>query len=122
MKRINTQKCMSLLLSLLYFIKKSKANSSGKTTIFLRIALDGHRSEFSVHRQVHLDSWSSRTQLVLGNLAEVQEINRHLVVVKNKIYSIQQNFERENESYSESNLQDVLLGKDKDHKMLLVLL
>lgn len=110
---------MSLSLSLLFFIKKSKANSSGKTTIFLRITLDGRRCEFSVHRKVHLDYWNSRTQLVMGNSAEAQEINRHLGVLKNKIYSIQQNFERENTNYSASDLRDVLIGHDKTQKMLL---
>ncbi len=110
---------MSLSLSLLFFIKKSKVNSLGKTSIFLRITLDGGRCEFSVHRQVHPDYWNSRTQLVLGNSAEAQEINRHLSVIKNKVYSIQQNFERENNSYSASDIRDVLLGKDKTQKMLL---
>ena len=110
---------MSLSLSLLFFIKKSKANSSGKTSIFLRITLDGRRREFSVHRKVHLDYWNSRTQLALGNSPEAQEINRHLGVIKNKVYSIQQNFERDNTAYSASDLRDVLLGKDKTQKMLL---
>lgn len=89
------------------------------TTIFLRITLDGRRCEFSVHRKVHLDKWNSRTQLALGNSIEAQEINRHLSAVKNKIYSIQQNFERDNISYSVSNLRDAFLGKDKTQKMLL---
>jgi len=110
---------MSLSLSLLFFIKKSKVNVSGKTTIFLRITLDGRRCEFSVHRKIKVDWWNSRTQLALGNSIEAQEINRHLSVVKNKIYSIQQNFERDNISYSASNLRDALLGKDKTQKMLL---
>ena len=110
---------MSLSLSILFFIKKSKVNSLGKTSIFLRITLDGARCEFSVHRQIHPDYWNSRTQLVLGNSAEAQEINRHLSVIKNKVYSIQQNFERENSSYSASDIRDVLLGKDKTKKMLL---
>jgi hypothetical protein len=61
---------MSLSISLLFFIKKSKVNSSGKTTIFLRITLDGRRSEFSIHRQIHVDWWNSKTQLALGNSAE----------------------------------------------------
>ena len=110
---------MSLSLSLLFFIKKSKVNSSGKTTIFLRITLDGRRSEFSVHRKIRLDWWNSRTQLALGNSIEAQEINRHLSIIKNKVYSIQQNFERDNQSYSATDLRDVLLGKDKTKKMLL---
>lgn len=112
-------KIMSLSLSLLFFIKKSKVNSSGKATIFLRITLNGRRSEFSVHRKIRLDCWNSRTQLALGNSIEAQEINKHLSVIKNKVYSIQQNFERDDQSYSASDLRDVLLGKDKTKKMLL---
>ncbi|MBW4969043.1 site-specific integrase [Croceibacter atlanticus] len=106
-------------LSLLFFIKKSKVNSAGKTSIFLRITLDGRRCEFSVHRKVHLDYWNSRTQIVMGNSAEAQEINRYLSVITNEIYSIQQNFEREDVSYSASDMRDVLFGKDKTKKMLL---
>jgi hypothetical protein len=110
---------MSLSISLLFFIKKSKVNSSGKTTIFLRITLDGQRSEFSVYRKIQPKLWSSKTQLALGNSAEAQEINKHLSVIKNKVYSIQQNFERNNESYSATDIRNVLLGKDKSQKMLL---
>ena len=106
-------------LSLLFFIKKSKVNSAGMTSIFLRITLEGRRCEFSVHRKVHLDKWSSRNQSVLGSSAEAQEINRYLRGLANEVYSIQQNFERENVSYSAYDMRDVLLGKDKTKKMLL---
>ena len=106
-------------LSLLFFIKKSKVNSVGMTSIFLRITLDGRRCEFSVHRKVHLDKWNSRAQSVLGNSSEAQEINRYLSGITNEVYSIQQNFEREDVSYSAYDLRDVLMGKDKTKKMLL---
>jgi site-specific recombinase XerD len=112
---------MSLSLSLLYYIKRSKADSLGKTNIYLRITLAGSRSEFSIHRKIGIREWSSRTQLALGNSAECQEINRHLGIIKNKIYLIQQNFERDNELYSASDLRNELLGRNKQHKMLLVL-
>src|SRR5690606_7739655 len=110
---------MSLSLSLLFYIKKSKADAAGKTNIYLRITLDGRRSEFSIHRKIHVDWWNSKTQLALGNSVEAQEIKRHLSVIKNKVYSIQQNFERNNKSYSATDLRDVLFGKDKTQKMLL---
>lgn len=112
-------KTMLRPLSLLFFIKKSKVNSAGMTSIFLRITLDGRRCEFSVHRKVHLDKWNSRAQSVLGNSAEAQEINRYFSGITNEVYSIQQNFEREDVSYSASDLRDVLMGKDKTKKMLL---
>lgn len=110
---------MSHSLSLLFYIKKSKADEHGKANIYLRTTLDGRRAECSVHRKVKSNEWNSKTQLALGNSAEAQEINRHLSVLKNKIYSIQQNFERDNHLYSAMDLRDVLLGKDKTKKMVL---
>ncbi len=110
---------MSLPLLLLFFIKKSKANSLGKTNIYLRITLNGRRSEFSIHRKIHIDEWNSRNQLAIGNSIEAQGINRQLELIKNKIYTIQQYFDRENKPFSASDLRDVYLGKDKSQKMLL---
>ncbi|WP_317904121.1 phage integrase SAM-like domain-containing protein, partial [Cerina litoralis] len=48
-----------------------------------------------------------------------QEINRELGVIKNKIYSIQQTFQRAEKEYDAIDLRDVYLGKDKTQKMLL---
>lgn len=110
---------MSLPISLLFFVKKSKANSLGKTTIYLRITYGGRRSEFSISRKIHVDRWNSRNQMAMGNSQEAQEINRNLELIKNKIYTIQQHFERENRLYKASDLRDVYLGKDKTQKMLL---
>jgi len=110
---------MSLSLSLLFYIKKSKVDSTGKTNIYLRITFDGCRSEFSIHRKTHVDWWNSKAQLAMGNSSDAQNINQHLSILRNKVYSIQQNFERENETYTATDIRDVLLGKDKIHKMLL---
>ena len=40
-------------------------------------------------------------------------------VIKNQIYSIQHQFQRENKNYTAIDLRDTYLGKDKTHKMLL---
>lgn len=110
---------MSLALSLLFYIKKSKVDRNGKTNIYLRITLNGRRTEFSVHRKIRIDWWNSRTQLAMGNSPDSQNINQHLSILRNKVYSIQQNFERENETYTVADIRDVLLSKDKTKKMLL---
>ena len=118
MEIIKKQK-VSHSLSLLFYIKKSKADEHGKANIYMRITLDGRRAECSVSRKVKLNEWNSKTQLTLGNSVASQEINRHLGVIKNKVYSIQQNFERDNQSYSATTLRDAILGNDKTKKMLL---
>lgn len=110
---------MSHSLSLLFYIKKSKADEHGKANIYLRITLDGRRAECSIHRKIHSSEWNTKTQLALGNSMAAQEINRELGVIKNKIYSIQHQFQREEKEYTAIDLRDAYLGKDKTQKMLL---
>ncbi|MDN6309708.1 MAG: Arm DNA-binding domain-containing protein, partial [Psychroflexus sp.] len=83
------------------------------------IALDSKRAECSLNRKVHIDLWSTRSQKALGNSPENQEINREIDFIKNKIYSIEQKFQRDGIVYSAAQLRDVYLGKDKTEKMLL---
>lgn len=110
---------MSVQLSILFYIKKSKANLQGYTNVYLRITLDGKRAECSINRKVHIDLWNSRLQKALGNLPENQEINREIELIRNKIYTIEQKFQRDGIAYSAAQLRDVYLGKDKTKKMLL---
>jgi len=110
---------VSVQLSILFYIKKSKANLQGYTNIYLRITLDGKRAECSINRKVHIDLWNSRLQKALGSSPENQEINREIELIRNKVYTIEQKFQRDGIDYSAAQLRDVYLGKDKTKKMLL---
>tara|TARA_R110000744_G_scaffold162948_2_gene279610 strand:+ start:238 stop:1452 length:1215 start_codon:yes stop_codon:yes gene_type:complete len=106
-------------LSLLFYVKKSKADEHGMANIYLRITLDGRRAECSIHRKIHSSEWNSKTQLALGNSMVSQEVNRELGVIKNKIYLIQHQFQRVEKEYTAIDLRDTYLGKGKTLKMLL---
>lgn len=110
---------MSVQLSILFYIKKSKANLQGYTNIYLRITLYGKRAECSINRKVHTDFWNTRLQKALGNSPENQEINREIDFIKNKIYTIEQELQRDGTMYTANQLRDVYLGKEKTKKMLL---
>lgn len=110
---------MSVQLSILFYVKKSKANLQSYTNIYLRITIDGKRAECSINRKVHTDLWNSRLQKALGNSSENQEINREIDFIKNKIYTIEQKFQRDGTTYTAAQLRDVYVGKDKTKKMLL---
>lgn len=104
---------MSVQLSILFYIKKSKANLQGYTNIYLRIILDGKWDECSINRKAHNDLWNGRSQKALGNSPENQEINRKIELIRNKIYTIEQKFQRDGIAYSAIQLRDVYLGKNK---------
>ncbi|MFT6795607.1 MAG: hypothetical protein ACJART_000742 [Maribacter sp.] len=56
----------------------------------------------------------------MGSSNEAREINSNLGLIKNKIYTIQQHFERDDEDVNACNLRDAYLGKDRVEKTDLV--
>lgn len=110
---------MSLSLSILFYIKKSKADSQSKSNIYLRITADGKRAECSIYRKVKTDRWNPKSQRALGNSSEAIEINRQIDLIRNKIYKIQQEYLSVEKRFDAVDLRDAYLGKNKAHKMLL---
>ncbi|APQ18590.1 site-specific integrase [Maribacter hydrothermalis] len=110
---------MSLSLSILFYIKKSKADSTGKSNIYLRITAEGKRAECSIYRKVKSDRWNPKSQRALGNSADANEINRQIDLIKNKIYKIQQEYLVNDKRFDAVDLRDAYLGKGKALKMLL---
>lgn len=107
------------MLSLLFYIKNSKVNKAGKTSVNARITIDGVRSEFSIGHQVPTDKWESKTGKMAGFSAEAKILNRHIETVSNKIYECYNQIMSEQNSFTATDVRDKYLGKDKKQKMLL---
>ena len=110
---------MSLSLSLLFYIKKSKADIIGKANIYLRITYNGKRAECSLRRKVLIKDWNAKTQKVNGKSDEAQLINNEISRAREKIYTIQQHLQRLEKPYTAIDLRDGFQEKDKTQKMLL---
>ncbi|GAA3573251.1 site-specific integrase [Snuella lapsa] len=110
---------MNKSFSLLFYIKKSKADKQNKANIYLRITIDGRRAESSIHRKIDINRWSSETGLAIGSSKEIQEINRYISSIKNKVYQHHQRFIEKGELITAIKLRDAFLEKDTNTKMLL---
>ena len=106
-------------LSLLFYIKKSKANTEGKAVIYLRITIDGARAEFSVRRKVHVDRWSARSGMATGHGHEARELNRYLNSIESEVYKQYQKLLENDEYITAVSLRDTYLGKDESLRMVL---
>jgi hypothetical protein len=60
------------MVSLLFFLKKSKADRTGRAMIYLRITVNGKGSEPSTGRKVHPYKWNISNDLVQGFSADVR--------------------------------------------------
>ncbi|WP_344926949.1 site-specific integrase [Aquimarina addita] len=110
---------MNNSFSLLFYIKKCKADKSGRANIYLRITMDGQRAELSIRRKVLVDKWNSDMNLARGTSDESLEINRYINTIKNKLYSIEQQRVSDDKPITAILLRDLYLGKDSNKKMLL---
>ncbi|MFD0990348.1 site-specific integrase [Mariniflexile jejuense] len=110
---------MNNSLSILFYIKKSKADSLGKANIYLRITVDGKRAEFSIRRKITPARWSNETGLAKGNSSETQELNRYISSIKNKLYQCEQRFIDKGIPITSKKLRDALLEKETKFKMLI---
>ncbi len=110
---------MNNSFSLLFYIKKCKADKSGRANIYLRITMDGQRAELSIRRKVLVDKWNSDMNLARGSSDESLEINRYINTIKNKLYSIEQRRVSEGKPITAILLRNLYLGKDSNKKMLL---
>ncbi|WP_456461971.1 site-specific integrase [Lutibacter sp.] len=106
-------------ISLLFYIKRSKVDRNKKTIIYLRITVNGRRSEFSIKRKVSLDKWNSSSNRVRGFSKDAQEVNQYIDLITNKIYKIHQQFINEDKSFTAIDIRDAYLGKNENNKMLL---
>ena len=80
---------MNTKLSILFYIKRARSNSDGKSPIYLRITVDGKRTEFSIKRFVEPEKWSTVQNKMKGNSEEARTINTYLDILKSRIYEIQ---------------------------------
>jgi len=110
---------MQNLLSILFFIKKSKDKNANQAIVYLRITYDGKRSEISTLRKVSLSKWNSKANKVGGSSIEAKQVNRNLDIIKNRIYEIYQKFLDNEEEITAVKIKDEFLGNNKIQKSFL---
>ena len=72
--------------SLLFYVKKSKANLQGESPIYLRITINGKRSEISISRSIEASKWNSSANRAKGKTERIRSLNSYLDIIVSKIY------------------------------------
>jgi site-specific recombinase XerD len=105
--------------SILFFLQRNKVTKDGKAPIYMRITVNGKRSQISIKRKVAVEKWNSEAGKVVGKSMEVRELNRYLNSLENKIFKIQQKLLDDNRPISALLIKNIFTGKIENHKMLL---
>jgi hypothetical protein len=61
-----------------FYLKNGRENTKGQSPVYLRITLNGQRTEISTNQSIISDSWNNRTERVKGNREEIRVVNNYL--------------------------------------------
>lgn len=112
---------MNKTLGILFYIKRAKIDNQGKAPIYLRITVDGMRSEIAVKRTIEPDRWSAEAGRVKGSTEEVKSINAYLDIVRSKVYEHHKKLLENSIRITADNLKKSMLGtSDRDKTLLAV--
>ena len=110
---------MNTSVSILFYIKRAKANNLGVCPIYTRITVNAKRFEFSTNKYINPDKWSSGASKVKGTTQEARTINRHLDYLRNQILEAEKRLFKKDISLNSENLKNELFSFSETKRMLI---
>ena len=106
-----------------FHIKKSKAND-GKAPIYLRITVNGERTELAIKRSVEVSLWHESRGIVKGKRPEHKVLNTFLEQIRFRITEIYQELWVQKSEISAQIIKSKFVGEDEfeDEKTLVELM
>ncbi|MEO1485342.1 MAG: site-specific integrase [Bacteroidota bacterium] len=107
------------MVSLLFYLKKSKADREGRAMIYLRITVDGKRVEMSTNRKTYSHKWNAAQSMVQGFSPEVRQLNVYLAKMRTDIYKHVEKLKEADFALTAESLRNAYMGRGQKYKMLL---
>lgn len=96
--------------SRILWVKKGKQRSNGEAPIYLRITIDGKRSELATKKWVAVDKWNASTQTIKGNTEEIRISNTFLQTLLSKVDRIHFDLSMQEQIPTPDQIKNQLLG------------
>jgi site-specific recombinase XerD len=110
---------MNKKFSLLFYLKRNKTGLNGLTPIYLRITVDGQRSEVSTQRLIDSDRWATAKGRAKGTQESARILNTYLDTLQAKVYEHHQQLVHRNKMITANSLKNAFLGITEKQKSIL---
>lgn len=110
---------MRTSLSLLFRLKKQKNYQSGLVPIYLRITVEGQRSEIAMSRQCEPSKWNTQSGRAKGSKEEIKQLNCFLDDTQNKILELHRQMNESDDLITAETLKNRFTGKTGKTKTLI---
>ena len=110
---------MKNTFSILFYIRTSKQKKDGTTPIYVRITVNGKRSDFSAKRSIDASKWNTSKARAKGTTEVVRALNIYLDTIQAQIYEHQQLLISNGKFVSATAIKNAYLGLSEEKKTLL---
>jgi len=104
---------MTQRLSILFYLKKSKPNKKGQVPIYVRMTIDGKRSELASGYRIKPEQWNQDRVRANGKSQEASAINEGLNLLQTKIQRQYNIMDSEDQFITPSELTNQVSGKSQ---------
>jgi site-specific recombinase XerD len=101
---------MNTTVSILFYIKRAKANSQGISPIYVRVTVESKRIEFSSMKYINSEKWSAEGSKVKGGSEEARTINSHLDYLKNQVLEAEKRLFKKDIKVTSESLKNEMFG------------
>ncbi|MDP1726900.1 MAG: site-specific integrase [Bacteroidota bacterium] len=105
--------------NLLFYLKCPKNYSAGPIPIYLRITINGSRTELTTSRSCDPEKWNSHAGRMTGTKEEAKSINAFLDTLQFKVFDVRNQALQSNNELTGQMVKNSLLGKKEKSKMIL---
>ncbi len=110
---------MNATISILFYLKRAKANAQGLAPIFQRITINGRRLDNSTGKFVDPTKWHPEMSKMRGNSEEARLINGHLDNLRTKILIAEKELNKKDIPVNLETLKNMLLGTKERQRLLI---
>lgn len=103
--------------TIIFFTRKSRSNPN-QLSIYVRITVNGRRSEMSVKRSVSQNGWDSSKNRGRGNSENIRVLNAYLAQVYNKLLQCHKELIEKDKVVTSDAIKSRYLGEDDESKTL----
>ena len=110
---------MNATISILFYLKRAKANAQGLAPIFQRITINGRRLDNSTGKFVDPSKWHPEMSKMRGNSEEARLINGHLDNLRTKILIAEKELNKKDIPVNLETLKNMLLGTKERQRLII---